>query len=81
MEKKVMITRMNGVKEQEVEIIDGSTQVLPQGISNGAYKDCGNLMRSWMDVYYMEEKTPFYTKKPVAIAKNMWYIIANRVDM
>ncbi len=55
--------KLTALKEQEVEIIDGSTQVLPQGISNGAYKDCGNLMRSWMDVYYIDKKTPFYTMR------------------
>lgn len=47
----------------QVELIDGITQVLPQGISNGAYKDCGNLMRSWIDVYHLKENTPFYTMR------------------
>lgn len=46
-----------------LEIIDGTSQVLPYGISNGAYKDCGNLMRSWIDVYYMDDKTPFFTMR------------------
>lgn len=45
------------------ELLDGTTQVLPQGISNGAYKDCGNLMRSWIDVYHMDDNTPFYTMR------------------
>lgn len=47
----------------QIELLDGTTQVLPQGISNGAYKDCGNLMRSWIDVYHMEDNTPFYTMR------------------
>ena len=54
--------KLTSLKNQKIEIVDGTSQVLPQGVSNGAYKDCGNLMRSWMDVYYMKEKTPFYTK-------------------
>jgi len=44
----------------KAEILDGLSQVLPRGISNGAYKDVGNLMRSWMDVVYLENHTPFY---------------------
>ena len=55
--------KLTSLKNQKIEIVDGTSQVLPQGVSNGAYKDCGNLMRSWMDVYYMEEKTPFYTMR------------------
>ena len=55
--------KLTALKDLDIELIDGSTQVLPQGISNGAYKDCGNLMRSWMDVYYLENKTPFYTMR------------------
>lgn len=47
----------------QFELLDGTTQILPQGISNGAYKDCGNLMRSWIDVYYQENNTPFYTMR------------------
>ena len=55
--------KLTSLKNQTIEIVDGTSQVLPQGVSNGAYKDVGNLMRSWMDVYYMEEKTPFFTMR------------------
>ncbi len=57
-------TTLEALKDNlEIELLDGSTQVLPQGISNGAYKDCGNLMRSWIDVYHQTENTPFYTMR------------------
>lgn len=47
----------------DFDFVDGTSQVLPHGVDNGAYKDCGNLMRSWMDVYHINEKTPFYTMR------------------
>lgn len=47
----------------KIELLDGTTQVLPQGLTNGAYKDCGNLMRSWIDVYHLDNNTPFYTMR------------------
>ena len=35
-------------KPQEVEILDGLAQILPYGLSNFAFKETGNLLKSWM---------------------------------
>ncbi|HRS29706.1 MAG TPA: cellobiose phosphorylase [Bacilli bacterium] len=47
-------------RKVKIELLDGLSQVLPRGLSNGAYKDVGNLMRSWMDVVHLENHTPFF---------------------
>lgn len=44
----------------EVEILDGLTSIIPTGVSNGAYKEVANLMRSWMDVYNLENNVPLF---------------------
>ncbi len=44
----------------EVEILDGLTSIIPTGVTNGAYKDVANLMRSWMDVYNLENNVPLF---------------------
>ena len=35
-------------KAQTVEILDGLAHILPYGLSNAAFKETGNLFRSWM---------------------------------
>lgn len=35
-------------RAQDVEILDGIAQILPYGISNGEFKNTGNLFKSWM---------------------------------
>ena len=44
----------------EIEVLDGLTSILPKGLTNSAYKEVGNLMRSWMDVLNLENKVAFY---------------------
>lgn len=33
---------------QELELLDGLAQLIPFGLGNSAFKECGNLMKSWM---------------------------------
>lgn len=44
----------------ELELLDGLPEVLPFGVANGGYKEMGNLLRSWMDVFNLENSIPFY---------------------
>lgn len=55
--------KLTSLKDQTIEIVDGTTQIIPHGVSNDAFKNVGNLMRSWMDVYYIKEKAPFFTMR------------------
>lgn len=50
--------RSDGV--QEVEFLDGLAQVLPYGLSNSAFKETGNLFKSWMCVDGVERNFAFY---------------------
>jgi len=43
-----------------IEVLDGQMTILPYGITNSTYKEMSNLMRSWMEVYNMENNVPFY---------------------
>ena len=44
-----IVTYVNKTNEsQNVEILDGLAQILPYGLSNSAFKETGNLLRSWM---------------------------------
>ena len=55
--------KLTSFKNQIIEIVDGTSQIIPHGVSNDAYKNVGNLMRSWMDVYYIKERAPFCTMR------------------
>ncbi|WP_019421873.1 hypothetical protein [Paenibacillus sp. OSY-SE] len=44
----------------ELEILDGMPEILPYGVENGGFKEVGNLLRSWMEVYNLEQGIPFY---------------------
>jgi hypothetical protein len=57
--RRVTIENIGG-KELELELLDGLPEILPFGIENSGYKDIGNLLRSWMEVYNMENGIPFY---------------------
>lgn len=41
--------------EQKLEYLDGLAQILPYGISNGEFKSCGNLLKSWATVKALDE--------------------------
>jgi hypothetical protein len=49
-----------GEREIELELLDGLPEILPYGVENSGYKEIGNLLRSWMEVYNMENGIPFY---------------------
>lgn len=53
------IQNIGGV-ELALELLDGLPEVLPFGVANGGYKEMGNLLRSWMDVFNLEHGIPFY---------------------
>lgn len=55
--------KLTSLIDQPIEIVDGSSQILSHGISNGDYKDIANLIKSWIDVYHIDDKTPFYTMR------------------
>lgn len=43
-----------------LEVLDGLPEILPYGVENAGYKEIGNLLRSWMEVYNLEHNIPFY---------------------
>lgn len=45
---------------KKIEIIDGLPGILPYGLSNAAYKELGHTLKSWMDVYNLDQHIPFY---------------------
>lgn len=57
--RRVEIRNIGG-KELELELMDGLPEILPYGVDNSGYKEIGNLLRSWMDVYNLENGIPFY---------------------
>lgn len=42
------------------ELLDGISTLIPVGVSNSTYKEMSNLMRSWMEVYNLENDIPFF---------------------
>ncbi|ADH97866.1 hypothetical protein [Salisediminibacterium selenitireducens] len=44
-----------------VELLDGMPRVMPSGVSNAAYKELGNTLKSWFDVEEASWSVPFYT--------------------
>lgn len=44
----------------ELEVLDGLPSVLPYGIANMPYKELGYTLKSWMDVYNLEHRIPYY---------------------
>ncbi len=44
----------------EIELLDGQCVLLPFGVTNSTYKEMSNLVCSWMDVDYINEKIPFF---------------------
>lgn len=49
-----------GTEAKSFELLDGLPEILPYGVENGGYKEIGNLLRSWMEVYNLENGIPFY---------------------
>ncbi|SEU24299.1 cellobiose phosphorylase [Paenibacillus sp. NFR01] len=57
--RQVEIENIGGA-ELSLELLDGLPELLPYGVENANYKEMGNLLRSWMDVYNLENGIPFY---------------------
>ncbi|OWR28502.1 cellobiose phosphorylase [Saccharibacillus sp. O23] len=57
--RQVELTNLDGAPV-ELEVLDGMPALLPYGIDNGAYKELGYTLKSWMDVEQLESRVPFY---------------------
>ncbi|EOD00352.1 hypothetical protein [Caldisalinibacter kiritimatiensis] len=57
--RKVEMTNV-GNRDMEIEVLDGMPEIIPFGVENSTYKEVGNLMRSWMEVYNLENNIPFF---------------------
>ncbi|MGN7764715.1 cellobiose phosphorylase [Paenibacillus sp. 22594] len=57
--RRVEIENIGG-GELELELLDGLPEILPYGVENSGYKEIGNLLRSWMEVYNLDNGIPFY---------------------
>ncbi len=44
----------------EIELLDGISQLFPYKVTGGDFKNIGNLLRSWMEVYSLENNVGFY---------------------
>ncbi|MDF2922294.1 MAG: cellobiose phosphorylase [Paenibacillaceae bacterium] len=47
-------------RELQLELLDGLPEILPAGVDNSGYKSMANLLRSWMEVYNLDNRVPFY---------------------
>lgn len=47
-------------EEKSVEVVDGLPAILPFGVEDAAYKAVGNTLKSWMDVFNLENDIPYY---------------------
>ncbi|WP_066173653.1 cellobiose phosphorylase [Bacillus marinisedimentorum] len=57
--RHVQIENISGGK-LALEVLDGIPAVIPYGITNSAYKEVGNTLKSWMDVDNRDHHIPFY---------------------
>lgn len=57
--RQVTFTNISG-KPLNIEVIDGLPAILPFGVDNSGYKMIGNTLASWMDVFNLENKIPYY---------------------
>ena len=57
--RKVVVTNL---KEEtlEFEMLDGISQLLPHQVKNGDFKALANLIRSWMEVYSLDNNVGYY---------------------
>lgn len=47
----------------QIELLDGAAKIIPNGISNGQFKDMSNLFKSWTDVRNLENNAPFFAMR------------------
>ncbi len=55
-----------GDSTRQLEVLDGLPKIIPYGISNSAYKEMSNLLKSWSDIKNIEEsqsRVPYYTMR------------------
>ena len=45
---------------RKIEVLDGIPAIMPYGIDYMLYKSFGNTIKSWMDVFNLENDIPFY---------------------
>jgi len=57
--RHVTVRNLSG-QTRSIEMIDGMPMIMPYGLKNMDYKDIGNTLKSWMDVYNREAKIPYY---------------------
>lgn len=46
--------------ERQLEVVDGMPALLPYGVTTAGYKEVGNLLRSWMEVYHQDSEVLYY---------------------
>ncbi|MBN9654724.1 cellobiose phosphorylase [Halobacillus sp. GSS1] len=53
---------VENISEEQVsmEVVDGLPAILPFGIEDAAYKAVGNTLKSWMDVFNLQNHLPYY---------------------
>lgn len=57
--RKVEIENISEQK-MELEVLDGLPAIIPFGIDDAAYKAVGNTLKSWMDVFNLDQGIPYY---------------------
>ncbi|CAM4093731.1 cellobiose phosphorylase [Mesobacillus thioparans] len=57
--RKVQIENLSE-QQIELELLDGLPAIIPYGIDDAAYKAVGNTLKSWMDVFNLENGIPYY---------------------
>jgi hypothetical protein len=57
--RKVQIENLSE-QQIEFELLDGLPAIIPYGIDDAAYKAVGNTLKSWMDVFNLENGIPYY---------------------
>ena len=57
--RTVKLENISG-RVMNLELLDGLSMLIPNGLSNNMYKDMGNTMKSWMDVFNLEKSIPFF---------------------
>jgi hypothetical protein len=57
--RKVQIENLSE-QSFELEVLDGLPAIIPYGIDDAAYKAVGNTLKSWMDVFNLENGIPYY---------------------
>ncbi|NLK27948.1 MAG: cellobiose phosphorylase [Clostridiales bacterium] len=60
--RKVTIENLSS-EEKQIELIDGLPKIIPYGITNSAFKEMSNLLKSWTEIKNMDQNAPYYTTR------------------